>query len=68
MARQSPGMLSQQDQEMRRNVLDPPYAGGSHYCGSGAGHETTCETESNGDVIFANGCLFRVLLRVFNEH
>ena len=34
-------MLSQQDQEMRRNVPDPSFAGGSHFCGSGAGNETT---------------------------
>ena len=34
-------MLSQQDQEMRRNVPDPLFAGGSHFCGSGAGDETT---------------------------
>ena len=33
-------MLSQQDQEMRRNVPDPSFAGGSHLCGSGAGNET----------------------------
>ena len=33
-------MLSQQDQEMRRNVPDPLLAGGSHFCGSGAGDET----------------------------
>ena len=32
-------MLSQQDQEMRRNVPDPSFAGGSHFCGSGAGNE-----------------------------
>ena len=34
-------MLSQQDQEMRRNVPDPRFAGGSHFCESGAGDETT---------------------------
>ena len=34
-------MLSQQDQEMWRNVPDPSFAGGSHFCGSGAGNETT---------------------------
>ena len=34
-------MLSQQDQEMRRNVPDPSFAGGSHFCESGAGNETT---------------------------
>ena len=34
-------MLSQQDQEMRRNVPDPSFAGGIHLCGSGAGNETT---------------------------
>ena len=34
-------MLSQQDQEMRRNVPDPLFAGGSHFCGSGAGDETS---------------------------
>ena len=34
-------MLSQQDQEMRRNVPDPSFAGGSHFCGSGAGNETS---------------------------
>ena len=33
-------MLSQQDQEIRRNVPDPLFAGGSHFCGSGAGDET----------------------------
>ena len=33
-------MLSQQDQEMRRNVPDPSFAGGSHLCGRGAGNET----------------------------
>ena len=33
-------MLSQQDQEMRRNVPDPSFAGVSHFCGSGAGNET----------------------------
>ena len=33
-------MLSQQDQEMRRNVPDPLFTGGSHFCGSGAGDET----------------------------
>ena len=33
-------MLSQQDQEMRRNVPDPSFVGGSHFCGSGAGNET----------------------------
>ena len=33
-------MLSQQDQEMWRNVPDPSFAGGSHFCGSGAGNET----------------------------
>ena len=32
-------MLSQQDQEMWRNVPDPSFAGGSHLCGSGAGNE-----------------------------
>ena len=46
-------MLSQQDQEMRRNVPDPSFVGGSHFCGSGAGNETslavagvTCEVTS----------------------
>ena len=34
-------MLSQQDQEMWPNVPDPSFAGGSHFCGSGAGNETT---------------------------
>ena len=29
-------MLSQQDQEMWRNVPDPSFAGGSHFCGSRA--------------------------------
>ena len=29
-------MLSQQDQEVLRNVPDPSFAGGSHFCGSGA--------------------------------
>ena len=38
-------MLSQQDQEMRRNVPDPSFAGGSHLCGSGAGNETTVYLE-----------------------
>ena len=33
-------MLSQQDQEMQRNVPDLLFAGGSHFCGSGAGDET----------------------------
>ena len=33
-------MLSQQDQEIRRNVPDPSFAGGSHLCGSGTGNET----------------------------
>ena len=33
-------MLSQQDQEMWRNVQDPLFAGGSHFCGSGAGNKT----------------------------
>ena len=33
-------MLSQQNQEMQRNVPDPLFAGGSHFCGSGAGDET----------------------------
>ena len=36
-------MLSQQDQEMRQNVPDPSFAGGSHFCGSGAGNETKQE-------------------------
>ena len=34
-------MLSQQDQEIRRNVPDPSFAGSSHLCGSGAGNETS---------------------------
>ena len=34
-------MLSQQDQELRRNVPGPLFAGGSHFCGSGAGEENT---------------------------
>ena len=34
-------MLSQQDQEMRRNVPDPLFAGGIHFCGSGVGDETS---------------------------
>ena len=34
-------MLSQQDQEMRRNVPDPSFVGGSHFCGSGAGNKTS---------------------------
>ena len=40
-------MLSQQDQEMRRNVPDPSFAGGSHFCGSGAGNETTVHPVRN---------------------
>ena len=39
-------MLSQQDQEMRRNVPDPSFAGGSHFCGSGAGNETRFNWDS----------------------
>ena len=33
-------MLSQQDQEIWQNVPDPLFAGGSHFCGSGAGDKT----------------------------
>ena len=47
MANQKLVMLSQQDQEIRRNAPDqeyiwpdPSFAGGSHLCGSGAGNET----------------------------
>ena len=40
-------MLSQQDQEMRRNVPDPSFAGGSHLCGSGAGNETSLASQTS---------------------
>ena len=36
-------MLSQQDQEMWRNVPDPSFTGGSQFCGSGAGNETNIQ-------------------------
>ena len=36
-------MLSQQGQEMRQNVPDPLFVGGSHFCGNGAGDKTRVE-------------------------
>ena len=49
-------MLSQQDQEMRRNVPDPSFADGSHLCGSGAGTETSCTRDFYGDWEENGGC------------
>ena len=55
-------MLSQQDQEMRRNVPDPLFAGGSHFCGSGAGRDygLTSQTRQSAAIVimrkeFADG-------------
>ena len=64
MALQNPGMLSQQDQEMRRNVPDPLYAGGSHYCGSGAGHETTEMDKLKTVDIASNGRFKYILIKL----
>ena len=60
-------MLSQQDQEMRRNVPDPSFAGGTHFCGSGAGNETIYYNHAQqvGTISFHEICRFLKAKKLF---